>query len=142
MTRSSHLTQRYRERVLPPMSPLSDHEIDAELYKALTVPLFGFAIHNGWLWGCRNQAGYPFLAWSKTANSCIETLGPAWFWREARPFWRAAGIVIPGDKSSSSPHSRTQKRREQRARNTPPPEINILYFYNSVKIALKSLDRH
>ena len=105
-----HAARRYRERVVPPSLGLTDDLAARELLRALEAPLFGFALQGGWLWGCRNASGHFFLAWAKNHLSPVETVGPPWFWHEARPYWQAAGITL------STTATRTQKRKAERSR--------------------------
>lgn len=87
-----HAAHAYIARVDRSAHPESD------ILNTLAAPLFGLLLPTQTLWGCRTRDGHPFLACTDSADEratylLVRTVGPWWFWHEARPAWVAAGVV-------------------------------------------------
>ena len=94
-----HATAAYRARIYAGASEaLAEREIEA----ALRHPLFTCQSCDGLLtlWGCRNRSGFAFLVATDPGDLeapflLVRTVGPAWFWKEARRYWQALGVNKP-----------------------------------------------
>ena len=91
-----HATRTYAERV----APFARHPA-LDVAHALARPVFCLVLPGKTLWGCVNRAGLPFLAATDPADEnapflLVRTVGPWWFWHEARAEWQRLGYVQRG----------------------------------------------
>lgn len=69
-----------------------------EIVLALRRPIFRLARPGLTLWGCLTAEGDPYLIATDPAGESapfllVRTVGPWWFWHEARPLWKQAGVI-------------------------------------------------
>jgi len=94
-----HAVRAYRERIFQRLTP---QQAEAEIRAALAQPLFQCATGDGRLalWGCVNRGGFRFLVATDPPGAgeflLVRTVGPEWFWHEARPHWKACSRPAEG----------------------------------------------